>query len=192
MLCFYFFSPPLRAYCFFFFFQAEDGIRDPLVTGVQTCALPISEWQKIFSRPRKEEAKGKKPELPEKSAQNMLATLERSKETTLRRFLYALGIPQVGEATAAILARHFGGVDRFLAASEEELMAVRDIGEETAREIRAWTAEPQNERVVRRLLAAGVVPRPEAIASRGFFAGKTVVLTGSLARRSRDEAKARS
>jgi len=153
-------------------------------------AVPFTEWQKIFSRPRKEEAKGKKPELPEKSAQNMLATLERSKETTLRRFLYALGIPQVGEATAAILARHFGGVDRFLAASEEELMAVRDIGEETAREIRAWTAEPQNERVVRRLLAAGVVPRPEAIASRGFFAGKTVVLTGTLARRSRDEAKA--
>src|SRR6266536_2722184 len=47
MLCFYFFSPPLRAYCFFFFFQAEDGIRDPLVTGVQTCALPISQWQRF-------------------------------------------------------------------------------------------------------------------------------------------------
>jgi DNA ligase (NAD+) len=154
-------------------------------------AVPFQEWQRIFSRPRKEEvAKGKKPELPEKSAQNMIATLERSKDTTLRRFLFALGIPQVGEATAATLARHFGDVESFLGASEDQLSAVRDIGEETAREIRAWTAEPQNQRVVRRLLAAGVVPRVEEVATRGFFSGKTVVLTGTLARRSRDEAKA--
>jgi DNA ligase (NAD+) len=153
-------------------------------------AVPFEEWQRVFSRPRKEDAKGRRPELPEKSAQNMIETLARSKETTLRRFLFALGIPQVGEATAAGLARHFGGVERFLAATEEDLAAVRDIGAETAREIRAWTAEPQNQRVVRRLLEAGVVPAPEEVASRGPFVGKTVVLTGSLAGRSRDEAKA--
>jgi DNA ligase (NAD+) len=150
-------------------------------------AVPFEEWQKIFSRRRKEDAKGRRPELPEKSAQNMMETLARSKRTTLRRFLFALGIPQVGEATAAVVARHFGDVERFLAATEEELTAVRDIGAETAREILAWTGEPQNRRVIRALLEAGVV---EAVASRGPFAGKTVVLTGSLAGRSRDEAKA--
>jgi len=153
-------------------------------------SIPFEEWQKAFSRPRKLDAKGRKMELPEKSAQNMVETLARSKKTTLRRFLFALGIPQVGEATAATLARHFGDVERFVAAGEEELTLVRDIGEETAREIRAFTSEPQNERAVRRLLLAGVSPAPEEMEERGSFAGKTVVLTGALARRSRDEAKA--
>jgi DNA ligase (NAD+) len=128
--------------------------------------------------------------MGEKSAENIMAGLERSKRTTLRRFLFALGIPQVGEATAATLARHFGDLERFLAASEADLEAVRDIGQETAREIRAWTGEPQNERVVRHLLEAGVVPAPEQVAARGWFAGKTIVLTGTLARRTREEAKA--
>jgi DNA ligase (NAD+) len=153
-------------------------------------AVPFEEWQRAFSRPRKADAKGKKQELPEKGAQNMAETLARSKRTTLRRFLFALGIPQVGEATAGTLARHFGDVARFLDASEEELTGVRDIGEETARELRAWTSEPQNRQAVRRLLEAGIVPEAEEVAPGGFFAGKTVVLTGSLSRRSRDEAKA--
>ncbi len=151
-------------------------------------AVPFPEWQKAFSRPRKED--GRTKELPEKSAQNMIETLARSKQTTLRRFLLALGIPQVGEATAAALARHFGDLERFLAASDEELTAVRDIGAETAREIRAWSSEPQNQAVVRRLLAAGVVPAPEQVEAGGSFAGKTLVLTGTLVRRSREEAKA--
>ena len=173
-------------------------------------AVPFAEWQKVFSRPRKEaahpeatseaapeaatneapKAATKEPELPEKSAQNMVDGLARSKRTTLRRLLFGLGIPQVGEATAAALARHFGDPGKFLSASEEELASIRDIGEETARQIRAWTAEPQNERTVRRLLEAGVTPAPEEVSARGFFAGKTVVLTGTLARRSRDESKA--
>ena len=104
--------------------------------------------------------------------------------------MFALAIPQVGEATAARLAHHFGEVGRFMDASEDELLAVRDIGPETAREIRAWTQEPQNRRVVERLLAAGVRPEPERIDARGPLAGKTVVLTGSLAALSRDDAKA--
>jgi DNA ligase (NAD+) len=64
------------------------------------------------------------------------------------------------------------------------------VGPETAREIRAWTAEPQNRRVVERLLAAGIAPAPEAVDARGPLAGKTVVLTGGLAKLSRDDAKA--
>jgi DNA ligase (NAD+) len=164
--------------------------------------LPFEEWQRAFARPRKSEEGDDEPELPEKAAQNLVAALERSKATTLRRFIFALGVPQVGEATGATLARAFGGpaaggeggpgagVQRFLDATEEELLAVRDIGPETAREIRAWTQEPQNRRVVERLLAAGVVPAPEQIDARGPFAGKTVVLTGGLAALSRDDAKA--
>jgi DNA ligase (NAD+) len=151
--------------------------------------VPFAEWQRAFSRPRKLEPAGE-PELPEKAAQNIVAALERSKATTLRRFLFALGIPQVGEATAATLARHFGDLARFMDATEDELLGVRDVGPETAREVRAWTQEPQNRRVVERLLAAGVVPAPERVDARGPLAGKTVVLTGGLARLSRDEAKA--
>jgi DNA ligase (NAD+) len=152
-------------------------------------AVPFAEWQRLFHRPKKEEAGGPK-ELPEKAAQNLVDALERSKTTTLRRLLFGLGIPQVGEATAAALARHFGDLDRILAATEEELQAVKDVGPEVAAEIRAWTGEPQNARVVRRLIDAGIRPEPERIDARGPFAGKTVVLTGGLASMSRDDAKA--
>ncbi|ABC80469.1 NAD-dependent DNA ligase LigA [Anaeromyxobacter dehalogenans] len=153
-------------------------------------AVPFEVWQQLFSRPRKEQDAGAARELPEKSAQNMVAALERSRSTTLRRFLFALGIPQVGEATAATLARHFGDLARILDADEEALKGVRDVGPETASEIRAWTQEPQNRRVVERLLAAGVRPEPEVVEARGPFAGKTVVLTGGLSAMSRDDAKA--
>ncbi|HEX9307244.1 MAG TPA: NAD-dependent DNA ligase LigA [Anaeromyxobacter sp.] len=153
-------------------------------------AVPFEEWQRAFSRPRKLDPAEGEPELPEKAAQNIVAALERSKTTTLRRFVFALAIPQVGEATAATLARHFGDVWRFMDASEDALLGVRDIGPETAREIRAWTQEPQNRGVVERLLAAGVRPEPERVDARGPLAGKTVVLTGGLAALSRDDAKA--
>ncbi|HSN13834.1 MAG TPA: NAD-dependent DNA ligase LigA, partial [Anaeromyxobacteraceae bacterium] len=158
-------------------------------------AVPFETWQRLTSRPRKEEeAEGRKAgkarELPTKAAQNLVDALERSKTTTLRRLLFGLGIPQVGEATAAALARHFGGLDGLLAADEEALQAVKDVGPEVAREIRAWTSEPQNVAVVRRLLAAGVTPEAEQIDARGPFAGKTVVLTGGLSAMSRDDAKA--
>jgi DNA ligase (NAD+) len=150
----------------------------------------FEEWQRAFSRPQKKAEPGEEPELPEKAAQNMVAALERSKQTTLRRLLHALGIPQVGEATAATLARHFGEIGRFMDASEDDLLAVRDVGPETAREIRAWTQEPQNRRLVERLLDAGVRPAAEKVDARGPLAGKSVVLTGALSGMSRDDAKA--
>jgi DNA ligase (NAD+) len=152
--------------------------------------VSFEEWQKAFARPRKEKEEGEEAALPEKAAQNLVDALERSKTTTLRRFVFALGMPQVGEATGATLARAFGSVPKLLDATEEDLLAVRDIGPETAREIRAWTQEPQNRKVVERLLAAGVEPAPEQVDARGPLAGKTVVLTGSLAKLSRDDAKA--
>jgi DNA ligase (NAD+) len=181
-----------------------DGLGDKLAAELVAKALvkdfadlwavPFATWQGLFSRPRKEAveagAKRKPPELPEKAAQNMLEALEKAKVTTLRRFLFALGIPQVGEATAGQLARAFPELQQFLDASEEALQGVRDVGPEVARQVRAWTAEPQNRRVVARLLAAGVDPRPEQVEARGPFAGKTVVLTGSMTGLSRDDAKA--
>jgi DNA ligase (NAD+) len=151
-------------------------------------AVPFEEWQRLFHRPKKET--GEEKALPEKAAQNLVDALERSKSTTLRRLLFGLGIPQVGEATAAALARHFGELEPLLQADEEALQKVKDVGPEVAREIRAWTSEPQNVRVVRRLLEAGVRPAAEQIDARGPFAGKTVVLTGGLSSMSRDDAKA--
>jgi DNA ligase (NAD+) len=116
--------------------------------------------------------------------------LERSRTAPLRRLLFGLGIPQVGEATATTLARHFGTLERFLSATEDELQGVRDVGPETARAIRGWVDEPQNRRVVERLVEAGVRPAPEEAPRGGVFTGKTVVLTGGLKGLSRDDAKA--
>jgi DNA ligase (NAD+) len=128
--------------------------------------------------------------MAEKSAENLVAALERSKNTTLRRLVYGLGIPQVGEHTAQLLARAFGSVERLMDASEDALQGVREIGPEVARGVRQFFAEPQNREVVNKLLARGVAPRPEEVtAAEGPFKGKSVVLTGTLKAMSRDQAK---
>jgi DNA ligase (NAD+) len=125
-----------------------------------------------------------------KSARNLLAQLERSKAVPLSRFLVALGIRQVGEATAKALAEHFGTLERIMSASEEELQEVRDVGPEVARSIRQFFAERQNRRVIERLLAAGVRPLPvERV--EGPLSGKKLVLTGRLASMTRPEAQRR-
>jgi DNA ligase (NAD+) len=128
--------------------------------------------------------------MGDKSADNLLAALERSKERSLRRFIYALGIRLVGEATARALALQFGGIDRFLDASLEDLQAVRDIGPEVAQQIFEFTHTEENREAIARLLKAGVNPAPEVVEAAGPFAGKTVVLTGSLTGLSREQAKA--
>lgn len=127
--------------------------------------------------------------LGEKSAQNLVDALERSKKTTLRRFIYALGIPQVGEATAKALAEHFREVQAVLAADEDTLQAVKDVGPEVARAISQFFAVEENKRMVQALLEAGVSPAPPEASTAGPFSGKTVVLTGTLAKMSRDQAK---
>jgi DNA ligase (NAD+) len=128
--------------------------------------------------------------MGEKSADNLLAALERSKDRSLRRFIYALGIRLVGEATARALAVQFGSIEKFLDASLEDLQAVRDVGPEVAQQIYDFTHTQENRDAVRRLLEAGVRPVAEAVQSAGPFANKTVVLTGSLTGVSREEAKA--
>ena len=128
--------------------------------------------------------------MGDKSVDNLLAALDRSKQTSLRRFIYALGIRLVGEATARALALQFHTVERLLDATLDELQGVRDVGPEVAQQIHDFTQTAENREAVRRLLAAGIHPAPEVVESRGPFAGKTVVLTGSLTALSREQAKA--
>jgi DNA ligase (NAD+) len=125
-----------------------------------------------------------------KSAANLLAQLERSKSTTLPRMLVALGIRQVGEATAKALAEHFGTLERILDASVEDLQEVRDVGPEVAASIRRFFEERQNRKVIQKLLAAGVRPAA-ATRPKGPLAGRKFVLTGGLASMTRPEAQRR-
>ncbi len=131
--------------------------------------------------------------MAEKSAANLLAAIEASKATTLARFVFALGIRNVGEATAKDLARHFGSLDALIGASDEALRAVRDVGPIVAQSIVQFFAEPHNLDVVRALRAAGV-HWPESAGvqpSAGILSGKTLVLTGTLPTLTRDQAKER-
>jgi DNA ligase (NAD+) len=131
--------------------------------------------------------------MARKSAQNLVDGLEKSKHTTLPRFLYALGIRHVGEATARDLARHFGALDRVMQATVEQLLEVNDVGPIVARSIRTFFEQPHNREVVAQLRAVGVAWDENdgtADTSPKPLAGKTVVLTGSLPTLRRDEAKA--
>lgn len=132
--------------------------------------------------------------MGEKSAANLVAALQRAKHTTLERFIYALGIRHVGESTARDLARHFGSLDALMAADEAALAEVPDVGPVVAASIARFFAEPHNRQVIEQLRAAGVT-WPEGSTLRrapasGPFAGKTVVLTGTLPGMTRDEAAA--
>lgn len=119
--------------------------------------------------------------MGEKSAQNLLEAIQRSKQTTLRRFIYALGIPEVGEATAKALAEHFRDVHALMNATIDGLQAVKDVGPEMGKSIHGWFEDADNRAMIEALLAAGVVPAPpEEKAAGGTFTGKTVVLTGTL------------
>ena len=125
------------------------------------------------------------------SARNLLAAIETSKTRPLRHVIYALGIRMVGEATAVSLARRFGSLEALMNASVEDLQSVRDVGPEVARQIHDLLALPGQREMIGQLLAAGVRPDPEvAVATEGALAGKTVVLTGTLAKYSRESAKA--
>ena len=130
--------------------------------------------------------------MADKSASNLVAALETARHTTLARFIFALGIRHVGEATAKDLARHFGKLDNVMAASTEELLAVPDVGPIVAQSIANFFGEPHNVEVIEQLRAAGVTwpeSEPAAVAPLPL-AGKTFVLTGTLPTLSRDEAKA--
>ena len=128
----------------------------------------------------------------EKSAANVLAEIERSKEAGLARLLFGLGLRHVGEKTGKVLARRFGTMEALRAASEEELTGVSEIGPETARSVRDWLERPANVQLLAKLETVGVrMNEPEgAPAPGGPLHGMTLVLTGTLPRRTREEATA--
>ena len=131
--------------------------------------------------------------MADKSANNLLAAIEQSKQTTLARFIYALGIRNVGEATARDLARHFGSLDSLLAADVAQLLQVPEVGPIVAESIRQFLSEPHNLEVIEQLRAAGVTwQEGEAmVASAGMVVGKVFVLTGTLPGMTREAARER-
>ncbi len=132
--------------------------------------------------------------MAEKSAANLVAALDKSKTTTLARFLYALGIRHVGETTAKDLAKHFGAIERLMDAGLAQLLEVSDVGPVVAQSLHTFFAQPHNREVVEQLRAAGIVwPEHDGSADRSPkpLAGQTFVLTGTLPTLAREDAKAR-
>lgn len=127
----------------------------------------------------------------QKSAANLLASIDKSRETTLARFIYALGIRHVGESTARDLASHYRSLEALMAADEQSLLQVNDVGEVIAQSIRSFFDEPHNRHVIEALLKAGIHwPVPQAEPVNEAVTGKTFVLTGTLPNLGREEAKA--
>jgi DNA ligase (NAD+) len=129
--------------------------------------------------------------MGEKSAKKLLDELEKSKKTSFARFLYALGIRDVGEATALALASHVGSLEALMNADEERLQEVPDIGPVVAGHVQAFFGQPHNREIIRRLREQGINwPRPRVEAPIDSpISGKQVVLTGTLTSMSREEAK---
>ncbi|WP_227368975.1 NAD-dependent DNA ligase LigA [Halomonas sp. M20] len=140
----------------------------------------------------KAQALAELPRLAEKSAQNLIDALEKSRHTTLPRFIYALGIREVGEATAGNLARHFGTLEALMQAALADLEAVEDVGPVVAAHVHAFFNEPHNRETVAQLIDAGVRWEEAEVSARPQpLLGQTWVLTGTLESMTRDEGKAR-
>jgi DNA ligase (NAD+) len=130
--------------------------------------------------------------MGEKSASKVIRSIEASKSTTLARFLFALGIREVGESTAAAVAAHYGKLSNIIEATEDELQGVSDVGPVVAARIRAFFSETHNRDVIERLQQSGVNwPESDPVkpAESSPLHGKTFVITGTLPSMSRDEAK---
>ncbi len=129
--------------------------------------------------------------MGKKSAENLINALEKSKTVSLSRLLYALGIPDVGEATAHSLASSLGSLDAIESADEEALQRIPDVGPVVAREVVAFFSQPHNLEVISELRKLLRIVDPEVVSTGARLAGKTFVLTGSLESMPRDEAKSR-
>jgi DNA ligase (NAD+) len=129
--------------------------------------------------------------MAEKSAANVLNSLEKSKSTTLPRFLFGLGIRHVGEATARDLARHFGSLPALMSANEDQLLQVPDVGPVVAQSLHRFFSQAHHQEVIEQLLACGVhwPDLPSTAMAPLPLAGKTYVLTGTLPTLSREQAK---
>ena len=129
--------------------------------------------------------------MGDKSAQNLVDALEKSKQTTLNRFIYALGIREVGEATAQVLADHFGSLESVIAADEEQLQSAQDVGPVVAYHIHNFFRQKHNMEIIEKLKQAGIHwPDQEPVEEKEqTLAGQTFVITGTLSSMSRDDAK---
>jgi len=131
------------------------------------------------------------PGMGELSAKNLLEALQISKGISLDKFIFGLGIRQVGERTALILARHSGSMEKLLKLSEEELVEIKDIGGGTAEEVVSFINSTEEQEMLSRLLSHGFKFEAPAKEESGSLDGKTFVLTGSLSSMTRSDAKAR-
>jgi DNA ligase (NAD+) len=167
-----------------------DGLGDKLVEQLVDCKL-VHSVADIYSLTA--DTLTKLERMGHKSADNLIKAIEASKATTLPRFLYALGIREVGETTARNLAREFGGLDTLMQADEERLQQVKDIGPVVAHFVEEFFQQPENRKAIAALQAAGVHwPEVEITAEPGDrqpLAGQTYVITGTLESMSREEAK---
>ena len=163
-----------------------DGMGDALVTQLADRGL-IKNVADIYSL-TKNDLLGLE-RMGEKSAQNVLDEIEKSKKLPLERLILGLGIRFVGERTAQFLAEHFGSMDDLMKAGQEELEEVNEVGPRIAESIREFFEEPRNRDLVERLRSAGLIFRGKKRERGTQLAGKTFVLTGTLAKYSRDEAK---
>ena len=166
-----------------------EGLGDKLVDQLVEQGL-VKDVSDLYSLTQQQVAGLER--MGEKSAENFINARNKSKTTTLPRFLYALGIREVGEATALALANHFGALEEIAEADVETLQEVPDVGPVVAQQIAAFFHEHHNSEVIKKLQAAGVHwPQMERRAATLPLAGKTFVLTGTLAAMTRDEAKQR-
>ncbi|MBX4215861.1 NAD-dependent DNA ligase LigA [Candidatus Parcubacteria bacterium] len=163
-----------------------DGLGEKIVHTFLDVGL-IAKASDIFKL-KKEDIEGL-PGFGEKSAENLVRAIEAARKVTLPRFLNALGIRHVGEETARDLAEHFGTMERFLAASEAELIAVPGVGEKSARSIISYLKEKRNRSLLASLMNELAISRAEK--KKGKFTGMTFVITGTLEGMSRPEAKER-
>ncbi len=167
-----------------------EGLGDKLVAQLVDKGL-VKQLDDIFALTREQIAGLER--MADKSAQNVIDAIAEARSTTLERLINGLGIRHVGEHTARQLAQRFGSMDALIRASEDDLLAVRDIGPEVARSVREYFDEPRNEKTARRLIKALEIERPSAAPAegRGALGGKSFVLTGTLESLSREEAEGR-
>ena len=166
-----------------------EGLGDKLVEQLDEKGL-VQDVSGLFGLKQKQLSELDR--MGEKSANNILLALEKTKSTTLDRFLFALGIPQVGEATASALAEHFASLDEIMGADLESLIMVPDVGPVVAENIKQFFSDKHNKSVIRKLIKAGIHWPAKAVKIKNQkLMGRTFVLTGTFASMSRENAKSR-